>query len=135
MPDFNWLQNKFKGIVLHSTSVREVRQWAGKRVVVFGAGCSGHDICMALSKQGAAEVTMIQRSTTAVISREASLSLFPGEQLAECEHEEMLIIYTRYVYRRQPTADRCRRPTLSCLSRSSFKGPPQWHNEITGLGR
>ncbi|KAJ7262364.1 tryptophan dimethylallyltransferase-domain-containing protein [Mycena rebaudengoi] len=69
--------NKFKGIVLHSTSVREVRQWAGKRVVVFGAGCSGHDICMALSRQGAAEVTMIQRSTTAVISREASLSLFP----------------------------------------------------------
>jgi cation diffusion facilitator CzcD-associated flavoprotein CzcO len=66
---------------MHSTAVRDVRQWIGKRVVVFGAGCSGHDLCMALSKQGAAEVTMIQRSPTAVISREVLLKLFPGKKL------------------------------------------------------
>jgi cation diffusion facilitator CzcD-associated flavoprotein CzcO len=57
-----------------------MHQYLGKRVVVFGAGCSGHDICMALSEQGAAEVTMIQRSPTAVISREVLLKLFPGKR-------------------------------------------------------
>jgi putative flavoprotein involved in K+ transport len=72
-------QTDFEGVALHSTSVREVRQWVGKRVVVFGAACSGHDICMALAKHGAAEVTMVQRSTTSVISREVLLKLFPGE--------------------------------------------------------
>lgn len=74
-----FLQSNFKGSVLHSTSVRDVRQWAGKRVAVFGAGCSGHDICMALVKGGATEVTMVQRSPTAVISREVLLMLFPGK--------------------------------------------------------
>ncbi|KAJ6471943.1 tryptophan dimethylallyltransferase-domain-containing protein [Mycena sanguinolenta] len=73
----------FRGEVLHSTAVRDVKQWIGKRVVVFGAGCSGHDICMALSKQGVAEVTMIQRSPTAVISREVLLKLFPDMYTGE----------------------------------------------------
>ncbi|KAJ7033908.1 hypothetical protein C8F04DRAFT_957087 [Mycena alexandri] len=67
----------FRGRVLHSTDVRDVHQWSGKRVVVLGAGCSGHDIAMALCKGGASEITMIQRSPTAVISREVLLKLFP----------------------------------------------------------
>ncbi|KAJ7779889.1 tryptophan dimethylallyltransferase-domain-containing protein [Mycena metata] len=67
----------YQGRVLHSTEVRDMHQWLGKRVVVFGAGCSGHDIAMALCKGGASEITMIQRSPTAVISREVLLKLFP----------------------------------------------------------
>ncbi|KAJ7310851.1 tryptophan dimethylallyltransferase-domain-containing protein [Mycena albidolilacea] len=82
MPQPPVLSN-FRGQAMHSTAVRDVRQWIGKRVVVFGAGCSGHDLCMALSKQGAAEVTMIQRSPTAVISREVLLKLFPDMYTGE----------------------------------------------------
>ncbi|KAJ7185512.1 tryptophan dimethylallyltransferase-domain-containing protein [Mycena filopes] len=67
----------FQGPALHSTSLRSVSDWIGKRVVVFGAGCSGHDICAALFKQGTADITMLQRSATAVISREVLLKLFP----------------------------------------------------------
>ncbi|KAF7371204.1 Pyr-redox-2 domain-containing protein [Mycena sanguinolenta] len=82
IPELPGLGN-FLGEVYHSTAVRDVNQWIGKRVVVFGAGCSGHDICMALSKQGAAEVTMIQRSSTAVISRDVLLKLFPDMYTGE----------------------------------------------------
>ncbi|KAJ7480133.1 hypothetical protein B0H11DRAFT_2026665 [Mycena galericulata] len=69
----------FQGMLLHSesTAVRNTQEWVGKRVVVFGASCSGHDICMAAWRCGATEVTMIQRSPTAVISREELLKLFP----------------------------------------------------------
>ncbi|KAF7329012.1 Pyr-redox-2 domain-containing protein [Mycena venus] len=76
IPQLPGLTN-FRGTIFHSTAVRDAHQWMGKRVVVFGAGCSGHDICMALAKTGAAEVTMVQRSPTAVISREVLLKLFP----------------------------------------------------------
>ncbi|KAK7039435.1 Pyr-redox-2 domain-containing protein [Favolaschia claudopus] len=73
----------FRGQALHSTAIRDVGQWIGKRVVVFGAGCSGHDICLALSRQGAAEITMVQRAATAVISRDVLLKLFPDMYTGE----------------------------------------------------
>ncbi|KAK7050259.1 Pyr-redox-2 domain-containing protein [Favolaschia claudopus] len=82
IPQIPGLEN-FRGQVLHSTEVRDVSQWIGKRVVVFGAGCSAHDICLALSRQGAADVTMVQRSPTAVISREVLLRLFPDMYTGE----------------------------------------------------
>ncbi|KAJ6584489.1 hypothetical protein B0H19DRAFT_1105243 [Mycena capillaripes] len=76
LPKVSGLED-FQGTILHSTAVRSVHQWIGRRVVVFGAASSGHDISMALLNHGAAEVTMIQRAPTAVISREVLLKSFP----------------------------------------------------------
>jgi hypothetical protein len=46
--------------------------------VVIGSGCSGHDIAQALWREGAASVTLVQRSATAVVSEDLLLALFPG---------------------------------------------------------
>ncbi|KAJ7730977.1 tryptophan dimethylallyltransferase-domain-containing protein [Mycena maculata] len=86
----------FRGTILHSTAVRNTLDWIGKRVVVFGASCSGHDICKAAWNSGASEVTMVQRSSTAVISREVLLKLFPdlytGDQRPSIETADQLYL-------------------------------------------
>ena len=58
----------FDGLVLHSSQFRAGGDHAGQRVVVFGSGSSAHDIAQDLCESGAAEVTLVQRSSTAVIS-------------------------------------------------------------------
>ncbi|KAF8581239.1 putative dimethylaniline monooxygenase (N-oxide-forming), partial [Ramaria rubella] len=70
----------FTGKTLHSTQFDNGKEWAGKKTVVIGAGCSGHDIAQELHRQGAETVTLVQRSSTAVVSREMLLSLFPGQE-------------------------------------------------------
>ncbi|KAL0581089.1 hypothetical protein V5O48_000983 [Marasmius crinis-equi] len=57
----------FSGTVLHAINYQGGKNFAGKRVVVIGAGNTAADICQDLSFNGA-EVTMVQRSTTCVIS-------------------------------------------------------------------
>lgn len=61
---------RFRGEVLHSHSFSGGAPFAGKRVVVIGAGNSSIDICQDLVFQGAQSVTMIQRSVTCVMSRD-----------------------------------------------------------------
>jgi cation diffusion facilitator CzcD-associated flavoprotein CzcO len=58
----------FEGSVFHSSEFSDGSLHRGKRVVVFGTGSSGHDISQNLVENGAASVTMFQRSPTAVIS-------------------------------------------------------------------
>ncbi|KAI0677129.1 FAD/NAD-P-binding domain-containing protein [Trametes maxima] len=60
----------FKGTTLHSSEYAGADPFVGKRVVVVGAGNSSIDICQNLALNGAASVTMIQRSPTCVLSRE-----------------------------------------------------------------
>ncbi|KAJ3543109.1 hypothetical protein NM688_g5899 [Phlebia brevispora] len=60
----------FKGVSLHSTQYNDPREYTGKDVVVVGAGNSAIDICQDLVGSRASSVTMIQRSSTCVVSRE-----------------------------------------------------------------
>jgi cation diffusion facilitator CzcD-associated flavoprotein CzcO len=57
----------FGGAVLHSTHFTSGTAWQGKRAVVVGTGNSGHDVAQDLYSDGA-EVTMVQRSPTCVVS-------------------------------------------------------------------
>ncbi|NMJ41761.1 NAD(P)/FAD-dependent oxidoreductase [Roseomonas sp. JC162] len=67
MPDLPGLKD-FKGVVRHSGSVGSGLDWAGRRALVLGTGTSGHDVAQDLAVSGAAEVTLIQRRPTLVVS-------------------------------------------------------------------
>ncbi|GGG30398.1 monooxygenase [Caldovatus sediminis] len=69
-PDLPGLE-EFRGTVLHSGDYGSSTEWRGKRALVLGTGTSGHDVAQDLCT-GGAEVTIIQRSPTMVVSlREA----------------------------------------------------------------
>ncbi|KAI0327782.1 FAD/NAD-P-binding domain-containing protein [Cubamyces sp. BRFM 1775] len=61
---------RFQGPIMHSLQYGGGIPYAGKRVVVIGAGNSSIDICQDLALNGAASVTMVQRSSTCVLTRE-----------------------------------------------------------------
>jgi len=72
-PDLPGL-NKFSGTVVHSGEYQDGEHWQGKNAIVVGTGNSGHDVAQDLASSGA-EVTMIQRSNTLIVSIEPSAQL------------------------------------------------------------
>ncbi|WP_406729624.1 FAD-dependent oxidoreductase [Streptomyces sp. GD-15H] len=66
-PDLPGLAD-FHGEVLHSSEFGSGTSYAGKRAIVFGTGNSGHDVAQDLHANGSAQVTIIQRSPTCVVS-------------------------------------------------------------------
>jgi Flavin-binding monooxygenase-like len=60
--------NEFHGAVRHSGDYGSGLDWQGKRALVLGTGTSKHDVAQDLCVSGAAEVTLIQRSPTLVVS-------------------------------------------------------------------
>ncbi len=64
----------FRGEIVHSGSCRVDETIAGRRVLVVGAGNSAHDIAQELHEHGA-DVTMLQRSPTTIVSVEPSAKL------------------------------------------------------------
>jgi cation diffusion facilitator CzcD-associated flavoprotein CzcO len=73
VPDIAGLKN-FGGAVLHSSQYTDGEEWKGRRALVIGTGNSGHDIAQDLHSSGA-EVTLVQRSSTLVVSIEPSAQL------------------------------------------------------------
>ncbi len=61
--------DQFTGEVVHSSRSTHDLELAGKSVLVVGAGTSAHDIAQDLHLRGA-DVTMLQRSSTTVVSLE-----------------------------------------------------------------
>src|SRR5436305_14964153 len=59
----------FRGDLHHSSQHPGGQKYRGKRAVVIGCCNSGHDIARGLYDHGAASVTMIQRSSTYVMSQ------------------------------------------------------------------
>lgn len=57
----------FEGVICHSSQYRSGESWAGKNCVIIGSNNSAHDIAADLWEKGAAEVTMVQRSSTHVV--------------------------------------------------------------------
>jgi cation diffusion facilitator CzcD-associated flavoprotein CzcO len=73
LPDLPGLKN-FAGKVVHSSGYDDGENWKGKRALVIGTGNSGHDIAQDLYSSGA-EVTLVQRSSTLIVSIEPSAQL------------------------------------------------------------
>jgi cation diffusion facilitator CzcD-associated flavoprotein CzcO len=62
----------FEGDVIHSSQFSTATKYQGTRALVIGTGNSGHDVAQELFSDGAAEVTLMQRSPTCVVSLEPS---------------------------------------------------------------
>jgi cation diffusion facilitator CzcD-associated flavoprotein CzcO len=73
LPDIAGLKD-FAGKVMHSSQYDDGENWKGKRAIVIGTGNSGHDIAQDLCSSGA-EVTLVQRSPTLIVSIEPSAQL------------------------------------------------------------
>jgi cation diffusion facilitator CzcD-associated flavoprotein CzcO len=73
VPDIAGIK-EFAGKVMHSSQYDDGEDWKGKRAIVIGTGNSGHDIAQDLCSSGA-EVTLVQRSPTLVVSIEPSAQL------------------------------------------------------------
>ncbi len=97
IPDIPILKD-FGGPVLHSSQFGGGADWAGRNVLVFGTGTSGHDLAQDLHSHGA-HVTMVQRSPTLVVQIEPSAQLpyslyEEGPPLEDCD-----LITTAFPYR------------------------------------
>ena len=68
---------EFEGATLHSSDYPGAAsgRYAGRRAVVVGSNTSAHDICQDLYEQGAASVTMLQRSSGLIVSEESILDI------------------------------------------------------------
>jgi cation diffusion facilitator CzcD-associated flavoprotein CzcO len=73
VPDIAGLK-EFSGKVMHSSQYDDGENWKGKRAIVIGTGNSGHDIAQDLHSSGA-DVTLVQRSSTLIVSIEPSAQL------------------------------------------------------------
>jgi len=73
LPDIPSLKD-FAGSMIHSSQYTDGEEWKGRKALVIGTGNSGHDIAQDLHSSGAG-VTMVQRSSTLVVSIEPSAQL------------------------------------------------------------
>ena len=60
---------------VHSGDFKNAEQWKGRKALVLGSGTSGHDVAQELHAHGA-EVTIIQRSPTYVVSLKEAQSVY-----------------------------------------------------------
>jgi cation diffusion facilitator CzcD-associated flavoprotein CzcO len=60
--------DSFEGEVIHSSQFTSGIPYKGQRAIVVGTGNSGHDVAQDLHSNGAADVTIVQRSGTSVVS-------------------------------------------------------------------
>jgi putative flavoprotein involved in K+ transport len=65
----------FAGPVVHSGDFADAAQWQGRKALVLGTGTSGHDVAQELHAHGA-DVTIIQRSKTYVVSLKEAQSVY-----------------------------------------------------------
>ncbi|GIF50958.1 putative flavoprotein involved in K+ transport [Asanoa ferruginea] len=72
----------FAGTSYHSSQHSSAGSWAGKKAVVVGACNSGHDIAQDLYEAGA-DVTLVQRSSTHIISQEHGIPAIFGSNFVE----------------------------------------------------
>ncbi|TDO32992.1 putative flavoprotein involved in K+ transport [Paractinoplanes brasiliensis] len=72
----------FQGVSYHSSRHDDASRWAGRKAVVVGACNSGHDIAQDLYEAGA-DVTLVQRSSTHIISQEHGIPAIFGSNFVE----------------------------------------------------
>jgi cation diffusion facilitator CzcD-associated flavoprotein CzcO len=75
-------RDTFRGESYHSSRHTSAAAWAGKKAVVVGACNSGHDIAQDLYEAGA-DVTLVQRSSTHIISQTHGIPAIFGSNFVE----------------------------------------------------
>ncbi|HET9717150.1 MAG TPA: NAD(P)-binding domain-containing protein [Pseudolabrys sp.] len=65
----------FRGTKVHSGDFKDAARWKGHKALVLGTGTSGHDVAQELHAHGA-DVTIIQRSKTYVVSLKEAQSVY-----------------------------------------------------------
>jgi putative flavoprotein involved in K+ transport len=73
----------FKGRIVHSSQFDGGEAWRGQHCVVLGANNSAHDIAADLVEHDAAQVTMVQRSATVVVTSDALMEHAWGKLYSE----------------------------------------------------
>jgi putative flavoprotein involved in K+ transport len=73
-PDLPGL-SEFSGTTVHSGAFEDAERWRGRKALVLGSGTSGHDVAQELQAHGA-DVTIIQRSKTYVVSLKEAQSVY-----------------------------------------------------------
>ena len=73
-PDLPGL-DAFRGTAVHSGDFKHAEEWKGRKALVLGTGTSGHDVAQELQAHGA-DVTIIQRSKTYVVSLKEAQSVY-----------------------------------------------------------
>lgn len=63
-------QGQFRGLVMHAVQFMDPKPFSGKRVVIVGAGNTAIDIAQDICGVNPKEVTMVQRSSTCIVSRD-----------------------------------------------------------------
>ena len=81
LPDVPGL-DEYTGTLVHSSAYTGDEELAGTRALIVGAGNSAHDVAQDLHRRGIA-VTMIQRSSTYVISQKTNFDLTIGRLYRE----------------------------------------------------
>ena len=81
-PNVPSVPGNFEGTSYHSSQHRDAQSWAGKKAVVVGACNSGHDIAQDLYEAGA-DVTLVQRSSTHIISQQHGIPAIFGSNFVE----------------------------------------------------
>jgi cation diffusion facilitator CzcD-associated flavoprotein CzcO len=82
VPQFKGEKN-FKGDIHHSSKHAGGAAYKGKRAVIIGCCNSGHDIARDLYENGATSVTMVQRSSTYVMTQDNGLRILMGGTYSE----------------------------------------------------
>lgn len=87
-------ENEFRGEVIHSSGFDAANGYKDKSVVIVGACNSAHDIAHDLAEQGA-DVTMVQRSHTHVMSSEHGFAVHLagvyGEDAPPVERSDLMV--------------------------------------------
>ncbi|KAK0549392.1 hypothetical protein OC846_004079 [Tilletia horrida] len=78
IPTFKGWEN-FKGTVMHSSEFTAGTDYKGKSAVVVGACNSGHDIAQDFWESDAASITLVQRSSTYIVSINSVCDILFGQ--------------------------------------------------------
>lgn len=98
----------FAGTHYHSSQHHSGHEFTGKNCIVIGSNNSAHDICADLVEHGAAQVTMLQRSSTLVIKSDILEKQFIGPLYSESalqsgiSTEKADMILASYPYKMMP---------------------------------
>ncbi|MCO5606057.1 hypothetical protein L7F22_060244 [Adiantum nelumboides] len=77
---------RFQGLQCHSSEYKGGESCKGKHCIVIGSNNSAHDICAEMWENEAAEVTMVQRSSTHVARSKTKMKLGYGEYAEHPRH-------------------------------------------------
>ncbi|EFJ16324.1 hypothetical protein SELMODRAFT_422043 [Selaginella moellendorffii] len=106
-------QEEFVGDLHHSSKHPGGEAYKGKRAVILGSNNSAHDIAADLWENGAAEVTMIQRSSSHVVRSESLFRFLTQEIYSESAVESGIttdkadMIFASLPYKIMGDAQRC----------------------------